>query len=416
MATLTIDDIKATIEVIFKQRVANLIAVGTKGRVLFCLKNTKVAFLYSHVVNTNVTVYTKSPLAVDVVVYSDSDCETEVGTIDGYTAGTSYTIGSNTYTITTENTIVTHGFRKRVFGSAVFSLEDDEASLEKQIKQIFNGGAVEVTVLEYSRTLASVVEQINTLNWNWLFTTEADEQTTVASYCKEKKRFGLVYNLQSDSMFVVSCDNPSAIMADDDGTVITTVQILPILVGVIAGCPYDKSISYKVFTELKSVELPSTIRFGQCTLYNEEEGVRVANPVNTLLTLGENITEDMKSITIVEGMQRLKEDIIYAFRTAYKGKYKNKYDNQCLFFSACNYYLEQLEELGVLDPEFDNHVDVNVAKQRQMWIAVGKDPDEINSMKDIEIKKLTFKNMVYPLVNAKFLDAIEGMSMEVDMY
>ena len=86
--TITIDDIKATIEVIFKQRVANLIAVGTKGRVLFCIKNAEL----------------------------DED-ET---------------------------------FRKRVFGSAVFSLDEDEAQLEKQIKQIFNGGAIQVTVLEYN--------------------------------------------------------------------------------------------------------------------------------------------------------------------------------------------------------------------------------------------------------------------------
>ena len=352
--TITIDDIKATIEVIFKQRVANLIAVGTKGRVLFCIKNAEL----------------------------DED-ET---------------------------------FRKRVFGSAVFSLDEDEAQLEKQIKQIFNGGAIQVTVLEYKTTLSSVVEQINLLDWNWLFTTDSTEQATVASYCKEKKKFGLVYNLQADSMYVVSCNNPSAVLADDNATVINTVELLPILIGVIAGCPYNQSISYKVFNELKSVELPSEIKYGQCTLYNEEEGVRVASPVNTLLTLGENITEDMKSIAIVEGMQRLKEDIIYAFRTGYKGKYKNKYDNQCLFFSACNYYLEQLEDLGVLDPEYDNHVDVNVKKQRQMWIAVGKDADEINKMSDMEIKKLTFKNMIYPLVNAKFLDAIEGMSMEVEMY
>ena len=371
--------------------------------------------MFSHVASSN-TYYTKSPLAVGVVVYSDNACETTVGTIDEYTAGTSFSIGSNTYSITSENTIVTHGFRKRVFGSAVFNLDSDEATLEKQIKQIFNGGVVEVTVLEYSNNLSSVVEQLDLIDWNWLFTTESNEQTTVASYCKERKRFGLVYNLQSDSMYVVSCDNPSAVMADDDETVINTVEILPILVGVIAGCPYTQSISYKVFNELKSVELPSTIKYGQCTLYNEEEGVRVANPVNTLLTLTENVTEDMTSITIAEGMQRLKEDVIYAFRTGYKGKYKNKYDNQCLFFSACNYYLEQLEELGVLDPEYNNHVDVNVAKQRQMWIAVGKDPDEINSMKDIEIKKLTFKKMIFPLVKAKFLDAIEGMSMEVDMY
>ena len=414
MAKITIEDIKATIEVIFKQRVANLIAVGTKGRVLFCRKNESVAKLYSHVVS-DTTYYTKSPLAVDVMVYSDEACETEVGAISAYVAGESFSVENTVYNLTSENTIVDHGFRLRVFGSAVFSLDGEEA-LEKQIKQIFNGGAVEVNVLEYSKNMSAVVEQIRVIDWNWLFTTDADEQTTVASYCKENKKFGLVYNLKSDSMFVVSCNNPSAIMDDDNGTVIHTVELLPILVGVIAGCPYDKSISYKIFTELKSVELPSDIIYGQCTLYNEEEGVRVASPVNTLLTLGENITEDMKSIAIVEGMQRLKEDIIYAFRTGYKGKYKNKYDNQCLFFSACNYYLEQLEDLGVLDPEYDNHVDVNIKKQRQMWIAVGKDADEINKMSELEIKKLTFKNMVYPLVNAKFLDAIEGMIMEVEMY
>lgn len=413
MANLTIDDIKATIEVIFKQRVASLIAVGTKGRVLFCRKNENVAKLYSHV-SSATTYYTKSILAVGVTVYSNADCTTEVGKITECD-DESFKIGENSYSLTSKNSIEKHGSKLRVFGSAVFSL-DNEAELEKQIKQIFNGGAVEVNVLEYSKNLSDVVEQINVINWNWLFTTDSTEQTTVASYCKEKKKFGLVYNLQSDSMYVVSCDNPSAVMADDNETVLNTVEILPILVGVIAGCPYDKSISYKVFNELKSVELPSEIRYGQCTLYNEEEGVRVASAVNTLVTLGENITEDMKSICIAEGMQRLKEDIIYAFRTGYKGKYKNKYDNQCLFFSACNYYLEQLEDLGILDPEYDNHVDVNVKKQRQMWIAVGKDADEINKMSDMAIKKLTFKKMIYPLVNAKFLDAIEGMSMEVEMY
>lgn len=413
MANLTIDDIKATIEVIFKQRVASLIAVGTKGRVLFCRKNENVAKLYSHV-SSATTYYTKSILAVGVTVYSNADCTTEVGKITECD-DESFKIGENSYSLTSKNSIEKHGSNLRVFGSAVFSL-DNEAELEKQIKQIFNGGAVEVNVLEYSKNLSDVVEQINVISWNWLFTTDSTEQTTVASYCKEKKKFGLVYNLQSDSMYVVSCDNPSAVMADDNETVLNTVEILPILVGVIAGCPYDKSISYKVFNELKSVELPSEIRYGQCTLYNEEEGVRVASAVNTLVTLGENITEDMKSICIVEGMQRLKEDIIYAFRTGYKGKYKNKYDNQCLFFSACNYYLEQLEDLGILDPEYDNHVDVNVKKQRQMWIAVGKKADEINKMSDMAIKKLTFKKMIYPLVNAKFLDAIEGMSMEVEMY
>ena len=216
--TITIDDIKATIEVIFKQRVATLIAVGTKGRVLFCRKSDKVAFKYSHVADAT-TYYTKAPLGVGVIVYLDSALETEVGEITEYTAGTSFVIDDTTYTITTENTIVEHGYRVRTFGSAVFNL-DDEKELETQIKQIFNGekyyccnnngGAVKVFDLEYSHNLSSVVEQINLIDWNWAFTTETDEQTTIASYCKENKKFGLVYNLESDSMYVVSCNNESA--------------------------------------------------------------------------------------------------------------------------------------------------------------------------------------------------------------
>ena len=186
MANLTIDDIKTTIEVIFKQRVASLIAVGTKGRVLFCRKNENVAKLYSHV-SSATTYYTKSILAVGVTVYSNADCTTEVGKITEYD-DESFKIGENSYSLTSKNSIEKHGSKLRVFGSAVFSL-DNEAELEKQIKQIFNGGAVEVNVLEYSKNLSDVVEQINVINWNWLFTTDSTEQTTVASYCKEKKKF-----------------------------------------------------------------------------------------------------------------------------------------------------------------------------------------------------------------------------------
>ena len=47
--------------------------------------------------------------------------------------------------------------------------------------------------------------------------------------------------------------------------------------------------------------------------YNEDEGVRVASPVNTLLSTDDDNTEDMKSICIVEGMKRvekfLKEEV-----------------------------------------------------------------------------------------------------------
>lgn len=350
---LDLKDIMATITVAFKQRVATLIKVGSKGAVLMLKKNAEL---------------------------TEGD-----------------------YKVTT-------------FKSAVFELENK--TLETKIKQVFRGGASKVILLEYKTNMASVVEVIKTeLNWNWLFSLEAEDQTSVADYCKEVKKFGLVYNVKADSIYVASVNNPSAVLSDgatlDGSSTITGLDLLPIVIGVIAGCPYTKSISYKIFTELESVVLPAEITYGQITLYNEDEGVRVASPVNTLTSTDDEYTEDMKSIAIVEGMQRMKEDFIYSFRTGYKGKYKNDYNHQCLFLSAGEYYLRQLAEMGILDPAYNNTIDINVEKQRALWKAQGKDSD---SWDEQTVKETTYKNMFYPLLNVKFLDAIEGMEMEVDMF
>lgn len=352
MADLELKDIMATVSVAFKQKVTELIEIGDKGTVLVTLLN--------------------------------SDLEE--------------------YNVTT-------------YKSAVFELEDNE-DLETKIKQIFNGGANKVITFEYPSTFADVADVIkNDLTWNWLISLNEDDQTTVASFCKENEKFGLVYNVAADSIWVASINNPSAVLADDvtinGSSTITGMDLLPIVVGVIAGCPYTKSISYKVFTELESVTLPDTIEEGYITLYNEEEGVRVASPVNTLVTTDDDYTEDMKSICIVEGMKRVEEDMIYAFRTGYKGKYKNDYDHQCLFLSAADYYIKQLEEMGIFDPNYDNSIDIDVETQRDLWIAQGKDADDWD---DQTVKETTYKNMMYLTMDVKFLDAIEGMELTVEMY
>lgn len=348
-AELELKDIMASIKVAFKQRVATLIQVGSKGAVLLVLKN------------------------------------------EALTAPEKY--------------------RLKTYKTAVFDLPEQK-DLEKKIKQVFNGGASKVITLEYADTFASVVSVIKTrINWNWLIGLESGDQATVASYCKETKKFGLVYNQKADSIWVASVNNPSATLTD--GTEITGMDLLPIVGGVIAGCPYTKSISYKIFTELESVVLPEVIEHGQITLYNEDEGVRVASPVTTLTSTDDEYTEDMKSLCIVEGMKRVEEDFIYAFRTGYKGKYKNDYDHQNLFLGAAEYYISQLEQNGIFDPKYANSVDIDVEKQRALWKAQGKDTD---SWDDQTVRETTYKKMFYPKLDVKFLDAIEGMEMTVEMF
>lgn len=354
--TLKLEDIQAPIDVIFKQRVAQLIAVGEKGVVLFAHKNTNLA-----------------------------------GSGEG------------------ENAIT---YQLRDFTSSLNTgIEDEE--LKAQVVEIFNGGAVEVLLFEHSEALESYVEELDKLHFDWMVSDTKTDQATVATYCIERELFALVTGVASDNMSVVNFTNPSVTMKA--GTERTALEYLPRIAGILAGCPYDKSVSYKVFTDLKTVTMPQIER-GALILYNDEDGIRFASPVNSLVTLGTNVTEDMKSICIVEGMRRLKKDIRYAFKNAYKGNYKNSYDNQCLLICAVNAYLRELEKIQILDPAYDNKCDVDVALQRERWIGVGKPETEINGMTDQEIRELTFKDMVFLLLDVKFLNAMEGLQATVEMF
>ncbi len=353
-ASLELGDILETCTIAFKQRLANLIKFGNKGKLLMIRHNTNLE----------------------------------------------------------------EQFKVSEFKSAVFELTNKD--LETKIKQALNHSPTKLILFEYKETLAGVVDELRKIKFDWFFSIESDDQGSVASYAKENQIFGLVYNIQADSKWVCSVNNSSAVLANgvtiDGSNKITGLDLLPVVGGLCAGCPYDMSISGFVLSELESVEMPEKIVEGQITLYNEEEGVRVASPVNTLTTLSRNDTEDMKSITIMEGIKRFDTDVKYSFRTGYKGKYKNKYDNQQLFVSANVGFMGDLEKNDILDDEYNNTVKINTDRLRELWIASGKSEDEINAKSDLEIAKLTFKKKMCLKFDVKFLDAIEACEIEVEMY
>lgn len=353
--TTTLDDLKAPIEVVFEQIVANKIKMGDKGRMLFLYKNTEI---------------------------------------------------SGTY-------------RLNEYKSAVLDLTDN--TLEKYVKQLFKGGCKKVLVLEYNDELADVAEvlQQQKNNFDWMCSVDTDAQTDIVAWAKENERFAMTYNNQADNMYICSIANPSAVLKNDDGTTstLTGYQLIPIIAGVACGCPYNMSITYKVFDELKEVTQPSTYHEGQITLYAEEEGIRIANPVNTLRTLSSTQTEDMKKLTIAEGMQRTELDLKKAFRLSYKGKYKNYRDNQELFYAAVKHgYIRKLTEKGIeiLDPNYANTVSTDVETQREVWLERGK--TEAADWDDETVKNNTVGDMVYAIMDVKYLDAMEGMKIRVQMF
>ncbi len=128
------------------------------------------------------------------------------------------------------------------------------------------------------------------------------------------------------------------------------------------------SVTGFVLSMLESVEMPEEISEGQLTLYNEEEGVRVASPVNTLVTTSKANTEDMKSITIMEGIKRFDTDVKYSFRTGYKGKFKTNTITNSYLFQLAKGFIRELEKADILDEEYANNVSINIERMRELWI------------------------------------------------
>lgn len=344
---LTIEDIKAKLEIIFKQRVANIVKIGAKGAVLFATKDAA---------QTEVALVKEFKSALNITGVSDA--------------------------------------------------------IKEQIKTIFAGGTSKVILVTYKTTFESAVDTLKIQRFNWLVCDQASDQADVVTYAKENKCFAVVYNQLADSMFVVNFRNPTVTLADD--TTKTGVAYLPRIAGSLAGLPYTQSASSITYTDLKNVTLPADIAFGQYILNNEEDGVKVAAPVNSLLTLTTNVTESMKSICIVEAMKRIDQDIKYAYITGYKGFYKNHYNNQCLFYSAVNGYYKKLVGLELLDPLHKNVCGTDVQAQRDAWLEIGK--DEAETWTDLEVKYNTFGNSVFALSDVKILDAMESLKFTVEMF
>ncbi len=265
------------------------------------------------------------------------------------------------------------------------------------------------------------------INWIAYIGETKEEQKKLADFVKlenktrAKRLKAICYNLEqasADDMHIVNFTNEN--ITKTDGTTVVGYEYLGRLLGVLAGCRMDTSVTYTVLSDLKSVQeigdteaINTAIGNGQLVLINDDDGVRIARGVNSLQTNDKNHTEDMKYITIVEAMDLMYEDIINTFKKVYLGRFKNSYDNQVLLISAINSYFRDLAREEILDPNYNNTTFVDIEKQREIWISNGK--LEAQNWSDIEVKNNTFRTNVYLQANVKFLNAMEDLLFVVNM-
>ena len=192
------------------------------------------------------------------------------------------------------------------------------------------------------------------------------------------------------------------------------------MAGLLAGLDLKVSATYKPLDEVTSIPVVtpemvnSAVDRGALVLYNNGEKIVIARGVNTLTTVNETETEDLKKIKISAIQDMIETDIYSTINNSYIGNYSNSYDNKCLLITAIRGYLRGLEAVeggkGYLKANSSN-IEINVAKQRQYLESIGIDTSEMDEQ---AIKEANTGSHVFLKGTISILDAIEDVEIFIN--
>lgn len=190
--------------------------------------------------------------------------------------------------------------------------------------------------------------------------------------------------------------------------------------GLIAGLDLRVSSTFKPLNEVTMIpiandeEVDLSVDAGYLTLYNDGERVVIARGVNSLITVTEVDTEDLKKIKILAIQDLIETDIYSTINRSYIGNYSNSYDNKCLLITAIKGYLRGLEATeggkGYLKAG-SSTVEINVAKQKQYLESIGVDTSDMDEQ---AIKEANTGSKVFLKGTISILDAIEDVDIFIN--
>ncbi|MFR5264457.1 phage tail sheath C-terminal domain-containing protein [Clostridium sp.] len=292
----------------------------------------------------------------------------------------------------------------------------------QDIKDCMEYGVAEMYVVNADTVEASldlIEENIKTC---WIASNVDNSSSEIINFIKEHEVKGksykaVVYKGQNiDNKHVVNFVNEKVIFNDKRGET-TGDNYIPSLLGLLASSNVERGVTYRTCNKLircaEIADVDAELKKGNFVLINDDNKVKVGLGINTLVTFNESNSEDMRHIDIVEAMDLIRDDITNIFKEEYIGKVKNKLDNQILFISSINTYLDVLAKQDILDSDYKNYADINVTAQRQAWLGV---KPESESWSDEEVKVKTFKRNVYLQGDIKILGAMENLMFDITMF
>lgn len=190
------------------------------------------------------------------------------------------------------------------------------------------------------------------------------------------------------------------------------------IAGLIAGTPMKISCTYAPLPELVEVEqytkeeMDAKVAKGEFFLFNDGEKIKVARGVNSFVTTIQNKGEDFQKIKMVDIMDMIHDDIEKTGHDSYIGKYANSYDNRCLLIAAINGYFRELERETLLE-RGQNLASVDL-EATKIWLESNGlyTRDELESMKEQEIKEANIHDNVFIKAELSILDAIESIKVD----
>lgn len=299
------------------------------------------------------------------------------------------------------------------------------------IKDVLEGSPKKLIIARMDKTegvlsdlLAGIKGKVEMNCWIALADGTQQEQDDLVSFVKynvlnNKKRYkALVYKAAtSDDMHIINYTNETVEFKGERGKR-PGGEAISYLLGYLAGLSLDMSAIAKPLQKFEKVvepaDLDEAINSGEFILYNDEGEVRVARAVNSLVTTGEGVTDDMKFILITEVMDLIYTDIYTTWKKFYKGKYKNYLDNQMLLIGAINSYFTEIANELLLDPNFPNKSMVDIEAQRRANIPKYGE-EEVGKWDNDKIMEMTVGTNVFLTGNIKVLNAMEDFKFIISM-
>lgn len=309
---------------------------------------------------------------------------------------------------------------------------DDWGEMQiESLKLIFMGNPKRVIVQRAQdlNDCYSALEKLKNRRWNWLTVpqmldlkpTEDGEKIFGVDYIadwikkmrEQKKTFKAVLSGidNPDCEGIVNFDSDN--IRTSDGEIYISFQYCARIAGILAGMSLDESATGYVLPEVKAFDESSTpdadIDSGKMILIHDGEDVKIARAVNSLTTLGDTKTEDMKKIKIMEAFDMIFDDICDTFENSYRST-TNSYDNKQLFVAEVNNYFDMLASQEILDPNAENYAEISIEKQREWLSEHGKD---VEAMTDEQIKTAKTGSYIFLKGAVEPLDAMEDIAFDI---